>query len=106
MSLDLGSLAGSGERRAFSALPVSRRWPAVANLRVLWHLWSKWTIYGTAPNKWAPWRKFFYRTANVSRKRLAEKMHTSRSQVSRVLDPKDGNVTLETRMRAAKIVGR
>jgi hypothetical protein len=64
MSLDLGSLAGSGERRAFSALPVSRRWPAVANLRVLWHLWSKWTIYGTAPNKWAPWRKFFYRTAN------------------------------------------
>jgi antitoxin HicB len=42
----------------------------------------------------------------LSRKRLAEKMHTSRSQVSRVLDPKDGNVTLETLMRAAKIVGR
>jgi antitoxin HicB len=33
-------------------------------------------------------------------------MHTSRSQVSRVLDPKDGDVTLETLMRAAKIVGR
>src|ERR1044072_7709764 len=27
---------------------------------------------------------------NLSRKRLAERMHTSRSQVSRLLDPKDG----------------
>src|SRR5690349_7118348 len=43
---------------------------------------------------------------NLSRKRLAEKMRTSRSQISRLLDPKDGNVTLTTLQRAAKIVGR
>ena len=43
---------------------------------------------------------------NLSRKRLAERMRTSRSQVSRLLDPKDGNVTLATLQRAAKIVGR
>ena len=42
----------------------------------------------------------------LSRKRLAERMHTSRSQVSRLLDPKDGNVTLATLQRAARIVGR
>ncbi|MGQ0484101.1 MAG: helix-turn-helix domain-containing protein [Hyphomicrobiales bacterium] len=43
---------------------------------------------------------------NISRKRLAEMMDTSRTQVSRILDPKAGNVTLETLQRAAKIVGR
>ena len=43
---------------------------------------------------------------NLSRKRLAERMKTSRSQVSRLLDPKDGNVTLATLQRAAKMVGR
>ena len=43
---------------------------------------------------------------NLSRKRLAEKMKTSRSQISRLLDPKDGNVTITTLQRAAKIVGR
>ena len=43
---------------------------------------------------------------NLSRKRLAERMRTSRSQISRLLDPKDGNVTLTTLQRAAKIVGR
>jgi predicted XRE-type DNA-binding protein len=43
---------------------------------------------------------------NLSRKRLAEKMKTSRSQISRLLDPKDGNVTIATLQRAAKIVGR
>jgi antitoxin HicB len=42
----------------------------------------------------------------ISRKRLAEQMHTSRSQVSRLLDPSDGNVTLTTLQRAAQIVGR
>ena len=46
------------------------------------------------------------RAGNLSRKRLAERMGTSRSQVSRLLDPKDGNVTLATLQRAAKIVGR
>jgi predicted XRE-type DNA-binding protein len=43
---------------------------------------------------------------NLSRTRLAERMGTSRSQVGRLLDPKDGNVTLATLQRAAKIVGR
>jgi antitoxin HicB len=43
---------------------------------------------------------------NLSRKRLAERMRTSRSQISRLLDPKDGNVTISTLQRAAKIVGR
>ncbi len=43
---------------------------------------------------------------NLSRRRLAERMHTSRSQIGRLLDPKDGNVTLTTLQRAATIVGR
>ena len=43
---------------------------------------------------------------NLSRKGLAERMHTSLSQISRLLDPKDGNVTIATLQRAAKIVGR
>lgn len=42
----------------------------------------------------------------LSRKRLAERMGTSRSQVGRLLDPNDGNVTLKTLQRAAEIVGR
>jgi antitoxin HicB len=42
----------------------------------------------------------------LSRKRLAERMGTSRSQISRLLDPKDGNVTLSTLQRAAEILGR
>ena len=46
------------------------------------------------------------RKSNLSRKRLAERMKTSRSQISRLLDPKDGNVTLATLQRAAAIVGR
>ena len=43
---------------------------------------------------------------NFSRKRLAERMGTSRNQVGRLLNPKDGNVTLATLQRAARIVGR
>jgi hypothetical protein len=43
---------------------------------------------------------------NMTRKGLAEKMKTSRSQISRLLDPRDGNVTLSTLQRAAKMVGR
>ena len=42
----------------------------------------------------------------LSRKRLAERMGTSRSQISRLLDPADGNVTLVTLQRAAEILGR
>jgi predicted XRE-type DNA-binding protein len=43
---------------------------------------------------------------NISKRRLAALMHTSRTQVERVLDPTNGNVTLETLQRAAAIVGR
>ncbi len=43
---------------------------------------------------------------NLSRQCLAERMQTSRSQISRLLNAKDGNVTLATLQRAAKIVGR
>jgi antitoxin HicB len=42
----------------------------------------------------------------LSKRKLAMMMHTSRSQVDRVLDPTDGNVTLETLQRAAAVVGR
>jgi antitoxin HicB len=43
---------------------------------------------------------------NLSRSALATRMKTSRSQIGRLLDPKDGNVTLSTLQRAARIVGR
>jgi hypothetical protein len=46
------------------------------------------------------------KASNLSRNRLAQRMKTSRSQIGRLLDPKDGNVTLNTLQRAAKIVGR
>ena len=42
----------------------------------------------------------------LTKTRLAALMHTSRTQVDRVLDPNDGNVTIETLQRAAAIVGR
>ena len=37
---------------------------------------------------------------------LAALMKTSRTQINRVLDPNDGNVTIETLQRAAALVGR
>jgi hypothetical protein len=43
---------------------------------------------------------------NISRNCLAQRMKTSRSQIGRLLDPKDGNVTLATLQRAARRVGR
>lgn len=46
------------------------------------------------------------KSQNISRKHLAERMGTSRSQIGRLLDPNDGNVTLATLQRAARIVGR
>lgn len=42
----------------------------------------------------------------ISRSDLAKKMKTSRSQIGRLLDPKDHNVTLATLQRAARMVGR
>jgi antitoxin HicB len=46
------------------------------------------------------------RIQKLSKRKLAQMMHTSRTQVDRVLDPRDGNVTLETLQRAAAVVGR
>ena len=46
------------------------------------------------------------RTRKLSRSRLALEMGTSRSQIGRLLDPTDGNVTLATLQRAATAVGR
>jgi antitoxin HicB len=43
---------------------------------------------------------------NLSKRRLAALMHTSRTQIDRMLDPKDGNVTIETLQRAAALLGR
>lgn len=42
----------------------------------------------------------------LSKSRLAAMMQTSRTQVDRVLDPQNGNVTIETLQRAAAVVGR
>jgi antitoxin HicB len=37
---------------------------------------------------------------------VAKLMHTSRTQVSRILDPNDRNLTIETLQRAASVVGK
>ena len=42
----------------------------------------------------------------ITKQQMAIAMKTSRAQLDRVLNPKSGNVTLETLQRAAKIVGR
>lgn len=46
------------------------------------------------------------RERKLSKNRLAAMMHTSRTQVNRLLDPNDDNVTIETLQRAAAVVGR
>lgn len=43
---------------------------------------------------------------NISKRQLASLMKTSRTQIDRVLDPENGNVTTETLQRAAAFVGR
>ncbi len=42
----------------------------------------------------------------LTKARMAKLMNTSRTQVDRLLDPTNGSATLETLLRAAKIVGR
>ena len=42
----------------------------------------------------------------LSKSRMAALMHTSRTQLDRLLDPSSGSVTLETLMTAARAVGR
>jgi DNA-binding phage protein len=46
------------------------------------------------------------RERKISKNQLAKQMHTSRTQIDRVLDPQAGNVTIETLQRAAALVGR
>jgi antitoxin HicB len=42
----------------------------------------------------------------LTKQKMAAEMKTSRAQLDRILDPKKGNVTIETLQRAAKAVGR
>jgi antitoxin HicB len=42
----------------------------------------------------------------LTKKRMAQLMNTSRAQLDRLLDPENGNTTIESLQRAAKIVGR
>ncbi len=42
----------------------------------------------------------------ITKARMAELMQTSRAQLDRLLDPRAGNVTLETLQRAARVLGR
>ena len=46
------------------------------------------------------------RDRKISKSALTVLMKTSRTQINRVLDPNDGNVTIETLQRAAVLVGR
>lgn len=43
---------------------------------------------------------------DLSRSDLAQRIKTSRSRIGRLLDPKDGNVTLAALRCAARIVAR
>ena len=45
------------------------------------------------------------RKKGITKMQMAEQMHTSRTQVDRILKAK-GNVTIETLQRAAALVGR
>jgi antitoxin HicB len=42
----------------------------------------------------------------LTKRRMAQLMNTSRAQLDRLLDPENGNTTIESLQRAAKIVGR
>lgn len=42
----------------------------------------------------------------LTKNKMAELMKTSRAQLDRLLDPEQGNVTLETLHRAAHVLGR
>jgi antitoxin HicB len=43
---------------------------------------------------------------HISKTKMAERMNTSRTQIERLLDPKNNSVQLDTLQRAARIVGR
>ena len=42
----------------------------------------------------------------LTKSAMAKRMHTSRSQLDRLLDPENANVQLDTIQRAAAVVGR
>ena len=42
----------------------------------------------------------------LSKSKMADKMHTSRSSLDRLLDPENTSVTLQTLARAAAVVGK
>jgi hypothetical protein len=42
----------------------------------------------------------------ITKKRMAELMKTSRTQLDKLLNPKDGNVTIKTLHKAAAVVGK
>ena len=42
----------------------------------------------------------------ITKTRMAELMRTSRTQVDKLLNPKDGNVTVRTLHKAAAVVGK
>ena len=44
--------------------------------------------------------------SGITQSEMAERMHTSRSQVARLLDPDNTSVQLDTLQRAARAVGR
>lgn len=46
------------------------------------------------------------RVQGITKSAMAERMRTSRAQLDRLLNPNNGNVTLDTLQRAARIVGR
>jgi antitoxin HicB len=46
------------------------------------------------------------KTKGITKTAMAAMMDTSRKQLDRVLNPEDGNVTLETLQRAARALGR
>lgn len=46
------------------------------------------------------------REAGLSKVAMAARMHTSRSQVDRLLDPSNDRIQLDTLQRAAQVLGR
>jgi len=45
-------------------------------------------------------------TEGVSKNEMARRMHTSRSQLDRILDPKNDRIQLDTVFKAARALGR
>jgi DNA-binding Xre family transcriptional regulator len=46
------------------------------------------------------------KTRKISKSQMAKQLDTSRSQLDRLLDPKNENVTLRTLAKAARVVGK